>query len=946
MNSKNKGLKKCNILLVLAILCLCVMSAILFAIPKNNANAITNIANAKNVGNLLADNYENKKKIFDSDTVQQLFTILTGQEGATIDDVQNLGKLNSDNFRNLALNTNKQDLIVTLGGYTWNLVYLSNTKENGTGDVILTLWLTHSGQLPQNYRNSTWNTYYTGGGAYPSNMYGTSYIRAVTLNNGGKYATSNDTLSNEVSKSKDNPFAIFTMSNSDTFKGSLTDFIETPANVEWQENITARDNNFEAGGSKFGNNFNNDAYSMTSPGYIGDGGLDYTNVPDGVTDRAEMYPKWKDDKIWLPSMAETGFYQDSMGYDRRGLWRTTPTQRGSDADLWVRSAHQNYYSQALALFSSGNGNGAYATNNEFAVQPAFHLNLTKVADSLSATIPNSGGNSNTTKFTNNGNDVTFSLNSVQSNKVDIVITATDRNGANLTYSKTPSVSNGVLSFTANVAGTYTVKVTPKEDEIWSDGTNEAKTYTYKLKEPITPLTWKTSGEGKATKTYNGKTQYFVLENYDENEMNVSPAPVKIPNGETDAGKWAIAVKDVTDTSITVTLKDTGFAGWSDGNAYDNTSAGQKTLAYKMNTKALTATAGEAWSTQVSTSDTTYDVYIDVFDGDIASIEFEGYYKKESGTEKKAVAPTVVKDGDNRAKVTVTLPELTEKGSYEYSIKLKSGTATNKNYTLSFNKAFTVDNKKLEIGSDDIIWRYTNSKVGAGYQTVGELDANGIFNVEYNGAAFTFDVDTDAMSKDAEYKVEGEKSATVVKLNGTAVEYYTATLKITPKEGVDFENKEFTLKWRINKAKFDLTNVKWNYNADNPKHFNDKEQEVVMTGIPDGLTFNYINNKKRLMGSYKAEVTSITVRNDLKNNYITPDVKKADTYKGDVAWSLDWRIKKGELELDWIPKQENDVNDKAYSSWESSNYADKIEYKYYTVEAYADGELTGDSIDKA
>ena len=37
---------------------------------------------------------------------------------------------------------------------------------------------------------------------------------------------------------------------------------------------------------------------------------------------------------------------------------------------------------------------------------------------------------------------------------------------------------------------------------------------------------------------------------------------------------------------------------------------------------------------------------------------------------------------------------------------------------------------------------------------------------------------------------------------------------------------------------------------------------------------------------------------MKNNYIRPEIGKAETYKGDVEWTLEWKIEKGELELDW------------------------------------------------
>ena len=79
-----------------------------------------------------------------------------------------------------------------------------------------------------------------------------------------------------------------------------------------------------------------------------------------------------------------------------------------------------------------------------------------------------------------------------------------------------------------------VKVTPKTNEYWSDGTNESKEYTYYLKYHVTPMAWK---DGKNTSQYNGEKQYFEVENYDEDKMTVTPALEKIPEGKPNAGKW-------------------------------------------------------------------------------------------------------------------------------------------------------------------------------------------------------------------------------------------------------------------------------------------------------------------------------------------------------------------------------------------------------------------------
>ncbi|MDE5990681.1 MAG: hypothetical protein K2H36_03740, partial [Clostridia bacterium] len=179
-----------------------------------------------------------------------------------------------------------------------------------------------------------------------------------------------------------------------------------------------------------------------------------------------------------------------------------------------------------------------------------------------------------------------------------------------------------------------------------------------------------------------------------------------------------------------------------------------------------------------------------------------------------------------------------------------------------------------------------------------------------------------------------------------VEYYTVTFKISPKNGntsIDIVTEEFSLKWRVNKALFDLTNVKWDYTT--PLPYNDKNQEVVLTGLPNGLTAQYRNNKKMAVDSYTASVLLITVTDEnLKKNYIQPEVDDSKTYKGEVEWTLEWEIVKGELQLDWNRKQEEDKNGKTYSAWEVTN-TDKIEYLYYTEEGYAGGAMSGEPVSK-
>lgn len=59
-----------------------------------------------------------------------------------------------------------------------------------------------------------------------------------------------------------------------------------------------------------------------------------------------------------------------------------------------------------------------------------------------------------------------------------------------------------------------------------------------------------------------------------------------------------------------------------------------------------------------------------------------------------------------------------------------------------------------------------------------------------------------------------------------------------------------LNWTINKASYDMSNVQWNYN--NPFVYDGNEKEILIVGLPQGVTVSqYQNNKKIEAGTYTA-----------------------------------------------------------------------------------------------
>ena len=254
--------------------------------------------------------------------------------------------------------SSSQDIIVSLGGLVWQVMYLSKDLE---GNNILTLWLANSNDT------STWSSGWGSSSTnvnYPSNMYGTSYIRAVTLNNGGAYATSTSATTT-AEQNENSVFARFTM---EEVEGSLTSFLVTPNDVSWQLLQSNPENN----PSLFTLNPND---SINDPAGILEG--DYHSTSFNYHTK-EGYSAWATDYIWLPSVAETGINTSNIG-----LWETSTSQRANFDNSWLRSGYPSGANYACSLVPSGEAYALTFVFYSYTVRPALHLNLNSVV--LSAT---------------------------------------------------------------------------------------------------------------------------------------------------------------------------------------------------------------------------------------------------------------------------------------------------------------------------------------------------------------------------------------------------------------------------------------------------------------------------------------------------------------------------------------------------------------------------------
>ena len=367
-----------------------------------------------NVGEL----YDDEAGKMSEENVNVLLKYITGQADVNVDNAEEvLGSLasatkSSEDFRANAVSTtgaNKQagqEIKITFGGLDWWATYLSTDTD---GNVILTLWLDESQQDAWADRPadegelygfingslySDWSADWLSGSTSienPSNMYGSSYIRCVTLNAGGTYSTSSSATAS-ATQNENSVFARFTM---EEVVGSLTQYITTPSKMSWQLDQGATTQ------LKWSNNAPNDSIDTPSSGSY--------KFPDLNYHGKHNYAAWATDYLWLPSITEIGYDGSYIGmwatsiYQRKNFSSSTSSNgtvgagngtAGSYNYSHLRSARHDYSYHILRLYPGGGGHGGYFPDESNAVRPALHLNLSKVITILGVvklTLDDNGG---------------------------------------------------------------------------------------------------------------------------------------------------------------------------------------------------------------------------------------------------------------------------------------------------------------------------------------------------------------------------------------------------------------------------------------------------------------------------------------------------------------------------------------------------------------------------
>lgn len=195
--------------------------------------------------------------------------------------------ITASNLRNYsnAGNVAGKSIVVALGGFRWIVTCVS---QDTTGNVVATLWLDDAPSELSTFGNS--GSYYSSISfteGIPCGIYGSSYIRAVTLNNGGDYAniTSNSapTTTLWATSSIDHAYGAFTHN-----AGVLYKYIVAPSLMPYQT-------------VSQGANHGVDSYIRMNESLADNLTGYYSSCT--FQNKSPYYTAWGTDKLWLPSLS-------------------------------------------------------------------------------------------------------------------------------------------------------------------------------------------------------------------------------------------------------------------------------------------------------------------------------------------------------------------------------------------------------------------------------------------------------------------------------------------------------------------------------------------------------------------------------------------------------------------------------------------------------------------
>ena len=878
---------------------------------------------------LSSSDAEMTKKVFDGREMTKFYSKLTGQEGADYEAVKIVASEKSSDTTGLglktgktateiyALNDSESFTSVILGNMEW---YVTSLTLDDNGNVIATLMLKNP------IDTSLWHTWKDASLSidYPTSVYSTSYIRSKLLNGKGEDRDGNtvDIYYNStalqsglkvIDPDPDYNYSLFTDKN---YKGNITKFIVKPTNVGYQK--TESWNLFSGGSAK---NALNDACAKVENNW----GVTTTYE---VQDRVAQYYDWQYDYLWIPGLCETGY-----GNTATGIWGMPGQLRINDSGIWSRTGATSTGIHAWILTENGESYWDTVTSDTHLVRPAFHFNLTE-ADKYS------------TKGLSAPQDV---VKSYAGKELDLQ----GEKWYTQEYSQSVTVkfydkSLNPLSTNPKDVGEYYVGVTPKSEYYWQVGedSDEKKVkFTVVQKEVDYPSFYNAISQ----KTYNGGDNVTFRLVYDAEYVKIS-----YKGAEISSSTKQVSEKNVGKYALTVELKDTKNCKWKNAKdklEFEITKAQVYISLSDLNGECggLTAIKGSskkfnlelnAQSDKRPRNDDEVAIKIVATAKDLPDTEITGEIKLINNEDASADIQTVTFD--------TALLETTK-----YNLK---ATTTNGNYEIKIDPTATLDVK--DEGSESTLrWKLNANGKPSGQIKDAEI---GQYEVKLDKAlvyskdkAYTFTVSAPTGYEiDEEYGIRtvlmtdsGEESVETVKKAGK----YKTTIKL--KETANPTNvKEYSIEWTIDKAKYDLSGVKWEYDGKIPFSTNVSEMKAKIDEktLPEGLSVERYTGVRE--GAHAGDSGNVSVtfilESGYEQNYELPQVGGKGnnyTYNGseDFSWEMNWTIEKLVIKVEW----ESENYEGKYDRQKLKEDKNVVEYEYYLWDN-AKKEIVGEALSES
>ncbi|MDE5991202.1 MAG: hypothetical protein K2H36_06450 [Clostridia bacterium] len=243
---------------------------------------------------------------------------------------------------------------------------------------------------------------------------------------------------------------------------------------------------------------------------------------------------------------------------------------------------------------------------------------------------------------------------------------------------------------------------------------------------------------------------------------------------------------------------------------------------------------------------------------------------------------------------------------------------------------------------NFIWRLKSNGIMVNMSvtaSVDQKDKEYNQSITYSGKEFYFDV-----SLPSGYRIDTQYTTADGFVNGwntkraTDAGDYTTKIKVKYTDSNGDEQEDiYTMSWKIDKAKFDLSDLKWLNNGDIPYDRNGSTATLDPKTLPKGLVPVYSNNTGNGVGDSKLASVSFTLDPAYENNYYCPSEEDDTSYTGEFEeWSKTWRIVKATIQSSsWKMSGVTDTNGKMFDApflRDPNAEGGIVEYEYYETDA--------------